>query len=73
MVGVEAAIWGLFGSFAVEGLELYDSLRRKGKWPWKVDLKTGKPPEVGLHGYAVAETIRLLIGAGRQQARLPTR
>ena len=64
MVGVVAALWGLFGSFAVEGLELYDALRRKGQWPWKVDLQTGIRPEAGPAGYAVAEAIRLLIGAG---------
>ena len=66
MVGVEAGLWGLFGSFAVEGLELYAALRRNGRWPWKsgAQRETGKAPEAGPAGYAIAELIRLLIGAG---------
>jgi hypothetical protein len=70
VVGVEAALWGLFGGFAVEGLELYAALRRDGRWPWKrgVQRKTGAIPEAGPMGYAIAELIRLLIGAGLASA-----
>jgi hypothetical protein len=64
MTGVLAALCGLFGSFAVEGLELYNSIRRKGRWPWQINPETEKPSEVGQRAYLVAELIRLLIGAG---------
>jgi hypothetical protein len=59
MTGVQAALWGLFGGFAVEGLDLITALRRRG-WPWRVE----GPPEAGPVGYAVAELIRLIIGGG---------
>ncbi|MEN3360365.1 MAG: hypothetical protein V7637_4347 [Mycobacteriales bacterium] len=53
-------LWGLFGGFAVEGLDLYGALRRRGCWPWGGP----EPREVGIVGYAVAEAIRLIIGGG---------
>jgi hypothetical protein len=54
-----AAVWGLFGGFAVEGLDLYTALRRRCCWPWRAS-----GPEAGPVAYAVAETIRLIIGGG---------
>ncbi|KQM03084.1 MULTISPECIES: hypothetical protein [unclassified Frankia] len=60
MPGVEVALWGLFGGFAVEGLDLYTAVRRSGRWPWR----TGRPREVGAWAYLVAEVVRLAIGAG---------
>ena len=60
MSWIDAALWGLFGSFAVEGLDLYTAVRRHGRWPWRVR----GPREVGALGYAVAELIRLIIGGG---------
>jgi hypothetical protein len=73
MVGLVAGLWGLFGGFAVEGLELYTAYQRYRRWPWQrpgggenstangADQELG---EVGVWGYVVAEAIRLLIGAG---------
>lgn len=75
MVGeVSAAVWGLFGGFAVEGLELYAALRHKGRWPWKCPAQsgTGEIPEAGVKGYAIAEAIRLVIGAGLAWAAAST-
>ncbi|WP_051054332.1 hypothetical protein [Frankia sp. QA3] len=60
MPGVEVALWGLFGGFAVEGLDLYTAVRRSGRWPWR----TGRPRAVGAWAYLVAEVVRLAIGAG---------
>lgn len=57
---IEAALWGLFGGFAVEGLDLYGAVRRRGCWPWQVR----GPREVGAAGYFVAEVFRLVIGSG---------
>lgn len=59
MAWIEAALWGLSGGFAVEGLDLYGAVRRRGCWPWRA----GGPREVGAVGYVVAEMIRLLIGS----------
>jgi hypothetical protein len=75
MVGIEAGLWGLFGGFAVEGLELYGAVHHYGRWPWKkleAHCGTGKPAEAGLAGYAIAEVIRLLIGAGLAWAAAAT-
>jgi hypothetical protein len=58
MTWIEAALWGLFGGFAVEGLDLYGAVRRHGCWPWRAR----GPREVGAVGYFVAELIRLVIG-----------
>lgn len=60
MTWIEAALWGLFGGFAVEGLDLYGAVRRRGCWPWQVR----GPREVGALGYFVAELVRLFIGSG---------
>jgi len=60
MSWLDAALWGVFGSFAVEGLDLYTAVRRYGCWPWRVR----GPREVGALGYVVAELIRLIIGGG---------
>jgi len=60
MSWIDAALWGVFGSFAVEGLDLYAALRRRGCWPWQVR----GPREVGALGYFVAELVRLVIGGG---------
>ncbi len=60
MTGVEVALWGLFGGFAVEGLDLYTAVRRHGRWPWQ----SGKPREAGPWAYLIAELVRLAIGAG---------
>jgi hypothetical protein len=60
MIWIQAALWGLFGSFAVEGLDLYSAVRRHGCWPWRVH----GPREVGAAGYVVAELFRLVIGSG---------
>jgi hypothetical protein len=45
---------------------LSTELRRYGRWPWRQQLYpgTGKVPEAGPVGYAIAEAVRLFIGAG---------
>jgi hypothetical protein len=59
MTWIEAALWGLGGGFAVEGLDLYGAVRRRGCWPWRAR----GPREVGAIGYFVAELVRLVIGS----------
>jgi hypothetical protein len=59
-----AALWGLFGGFAVEGLELYTAVRRYGRWPWQVKGQGANAKEPSCPAYIVAELIRLAIGAG---------
>lgn len=77
MVGEVAGLWGLFGGFAVEGLELHAAWQRDRRWPWhrapQLDAKTAAGAaqdsiEAGAMGYAVAEIVRLLIGAGPEGA-----
>ncbi len=58
VTGVEYALWGLFGGFAVEGLEFSRVIRRWGTWPWRL------PGEPGLGPLAASVVIRLGIGAG---------
>lgn len=58
-VWVEYALWGLFGGFAVEGLEVYTAVRNTGKWPWRVK---GEPSFLML--LSTALLIRLPVGAG---------
>jgi hypothetical protein len=58
---VHAGLWGLAGGFIVEGLELYVAVRQKGKWPWKVDGESERD-QAGPLAYAIAETIRMVIG-----------
>ena len=60
MSWMDAALWGLFGSFAVEGLDFYTAIRRRGRWPWRAP----DPGEVGALAYVVAELFRLIIGGG---------
>jgi hypothetical protein len=50
--------WGAFGGFAVEGLEITSSIRRTGRWPWRVK---GAPP---FWPFVVSVLIRLSISAG---------
>jgi hypothetical protein len=58
-VGWESALlWGAFGSFAVEGLDLYRALRRYGRLPWDGQIR------ISWRGYLTAEAVRMLIGAG---------
>lgn len=66
MMWFHAALWGLFGSFAVEGLDLWAAVRRRGVWPWRVR----GPQEVGALGYLVAELVRLVIGGGLASAAM---
>jgi hypothetical protein len=54
----EYALWGLFGGFAVDGLEFAGAIRRTGGWPWR------QPEEPGLAPLAVSVVIRLVVGAG---------
>ena len=58
MTGLEYAAWGLFGGFAVEGLEFAAAIRRTGKWPWR---KRGEPGPLPL---LTSIVIRLAVGAG---------
>ncbi|GIM90425.1 hypothetical protein [Paractinoplanes toevensis] len=58
MTLVECALWGLFGGFAVEGLELSAVIRRTGRFPWK---RRGGP---GLAPFLVSVIIRFGVGAG---------
>lgn len=58
MTWIEAALWGLFGGFTVEGLDLYGAVRRHGCWPWRAR----GPREAGAVGYFVAELVRLVSG-----------
>jgi hypothetical protein len=65
-----AALWGLFGGFAVEGLELYTAVRRYGRWPWQVKGPGKSAREPSCPAYVVAEMIRLGIGSGLAWAAL---
>ena len=58
MTGAEYLAWGLFGGFAVEGLDFVGAIKRTGGWPWHQD---GAPP---LIIFLVSEVIRLAIDAG---------
>jgi hypothetical protein len=75
VIGWIAGVWGLFGGFAVEGLDLRTAMRRYGCWPWQVRASSqddGRPVEAGLWGYLVGELIRLVIGAGLAWAAAAT-
>lgn len=54
----EAALWGLFGGFAVEGLEFAAAVRRVKTWPWAFPGEPRKWP------YFVSVVIRLTISSG---------
>jgi len=67
---ITAALWGLFGGFAVEGLELYTAVRRYGRMPWQIKGPGKGVKEPSCPAYVVAEVIRLAIGAGLAWAAL---
>jgi hypothetical protein len=58
MAAWQYAMWGLFGGFAVEGLEFAAAIRRIAGWPWQ------QPNEPGLLPLMVSVVIRLVIGSG---------
>jgi hypothetical protein len=71
MVGVVAGFWGLFGGFAVAGLDLQALLRRRGCWPWQA--REGCPTaEISLTAYLAGEIVRMVIGAGLAWAAAAT-
>jgi hypothetical protein len=74
MAEAAAGLRSRFGGFAVEGLELCTELRSYGRRPWKQQSYpgTGKVPEAGPVGYAIAEAVRLFIGAGLAWAAAAT-
>jgi hypothetical protein len=57
VTGLEFALWGAAGSFAVEGLELTIDVKRLGRWPW------GTPGFPSAAASSAALAIRLVIGA----------
>ena len=58
MTGLQFALWGAFGGFAVEALQFYSALRSCGDWPWRVK---GEPPPGPL---AASVAIRVSVGLG---------
>src|SRR5262245_20259452 len=74
MNGATAGMWGLFGGFAIEGLEFYVSIRRLRCAPWQAPApdEVEGVPEAGMWGYVVAEAVRLVIGAGLAWAAAAT-
>jgi hypothetical protein len=58
MDALVVAAWGAFGGFAVEGLEITSSIRRTGRWPWRVKGAPPFPP------FIASVVIRLSIAAG---------
>jgi hypothetical protein len=58
--------WGLFGGFAVEGLDFTTAIKKTGDWPWRSEGEPGPLP------LAVSVVIRLLIGAGLAAAAVGT-
>ena len=86
MQGAYAGLWGLFGGFAVEGLDFWVSCVRFRMVPWKVNLPTdgNALPAGGPAGrstsseagdfwlYIAGEVIRLIIGAGLAWATAST-
>jgi hypothetical protein len=58
MTAWQYGLWGLFGGFAVDGLEFVGAIRRVGGWPWRL------PGEPGPLPLAVSVLIRLVVGAG---------
>lgn len=60
------AAWGLFGGFAVEGLEFTGAIRRTGGWPWDQKGEPSKGPMLA------SVVIRLLVGAGLAAAAAST-
>lgn len=58
MTAWQYATWGLFGGFAVDGLEFAAAIRRVGGWPWH------QPGEPGPLPFTISVLIRLAVGAG---------
>ena len=50
VIGFMAGLWGLFGGFAIEGLELRASLQRRGCLPWQA-RKDDPDPEITRAAY----------------------
>lgn len=74
MAEVAGGLRGLFGGFAVEGLEPYTELRPSGRQPEATATsRHWKGARTGPAGYAIAETARLFIGAGPAWAAAATR
>jgi hypothetical protein len=51
-------VWGLFGGFAIEGLEFSRAIRYVGDWPWTSNEEPSAP------ALAASVVIRLVISAG---------
>jgi hypothetical protein len=51
-------VWGVFGGFAVEGMEFSKAVRATGDWPWH---KKGEP---GAFPMAISVFIRLAVSGG---------
>jgi hypothetical protein len=58
MTAWQYALWGLFGGFAVDGLEFVGAIRRVGGWPWRL------PGEPGPLPFTVSVLIRLVVVLG---------
>jgi hypothetical protein len=71
MVGFVAGIWGLFGGFAIAGLDLKSSLQRRKCWPWQAD-EGSTDPEISAAAYFTGEIIRMILGAGLAWAAAAT-
>jgi hypothetical protein len=61
MIWVEPTLWGLFGGFAIEALDVITAVRRHRRWPW---LDERRRPEPGPLAYGIATVLRLVVGAG---------
>lgn len=76
MVGYEAGLWGLFGGFAVSGLELQGLIRRRGcmPWRWRPGPKDAPlaVPEITAPAYFTGEIIRCVISMGLAWAAAAT-
>jgi hypothetical protein len=57
MTGWDAALWGILGAFAVEGMEFVRAIRRVGGWPWRWPGEPGPAP------FVVSVMIRMGVGA----------
>jgi hypothetical protein len=51
-------VWGVFGGFAVEGMEFSKAVRATGDWPWRQKGEPGALP------MAVSIIIRLAVSGG---------
>jgi hypothetical protein len=59
----EMALWGLFGGFAVEGLDFYRAFKAGSPMPWRERQTHGQRVPHGVL-YLVVTVIRLAIGGG---------